>query len=66
MLDKLIKERLIKMVDDRDLLDLLDKYFHMPVRTFLTISRNVVTYLAQIITKITIRYWNHPSQTEIA
>jgi hypothetical protein len=35
LLDKLIKEHQIKMVDDRDLLELLDKHYPMPARTFL-------------------------------
>lgn len=35
MLDRFIKENHIKMVDDRGLLELWDKHFHMPVRTFL-------------------------------
>ncbi len=36
LLDRLVKEQHIKMIDDRDLLELLDKHFHMPVRTFLS------------------------------
>ncbi|CCQ96473.1 hypothetical protein CULT_420044 [[Clostridium] ultunense Esp] len=35
LLDRLIREHHIKMVDDRGLLERLDKYFPMPVRTFL-------------------------------
>ncbi len=35
MLDRLIKGHQIKMVDDRDLLELLDKHFPIPLRTFL-------------------------------
>lgn len=36
LLDKLIKENRIQMINDRNLLELLDKHYYMPMRTFLT------------------------------